>query len=233
MGKKEKFAARLSDLLPDTRKEGLTLPGRETAVREGAEALARRDTAEALARIRYAEKDRLKRRAKTAEAAARSAERLEAVEAVGRAVLASPSVPEVQEVVPEALARSVVRLQGTSRPELDALLAKLGIDLSIRLTKADTANLLACLLTCSEAQLNALRRDPRTPVAVKTVIVRLLDDMRSGSMSTVDRLWDRVFGTRPLEDTPLPASAAALPGLLPDMPVSREAYLLIKETLVK
>lgn len=69
--------------------------------------------------------------------------------------------------------RSALQLQGASRPEITKLLTSLNINLSVQLTKQDTANLLACLLTCNEAQLAALYSNKKIPIVIKTVIKQL------------------------------------------------------------
>lgn len=134
--------------------------------------------------------------------------------------------------LPSAKDKEMLRLQGTSRPEIAKLLLSLNINLSVQLTRNDTANLLACLLTCNETQLRALRADGKVPVAIKMVIGKLLKDMQKGEMDTVERLWDRVFGKGPLQMS-LPTDLQAKTGILPDAPVSREAYVIIRDTLMK
>lgn len=188
-------------------------------------------------------------------AEARHKEKIEAAAALEAAALsAAPSPPSVEEAVAAALtpapapsspapvpapaavakaASAALRLQGTSRPEMDALLSKIGLDLSLRLTKNDTANLLACLLTCNETQLKALKEDARVPVVIKTVINRLLEDVETGSMATVMTLWHRVFGDKPLEDAPQQGPADVFAGVIPGQPVSREAYVVIRDTLMR
>lgn len=112
------------------------------------------------------------------------------------------------------------------------LLAGLNINLSVRLTKADTANLLACLLTCNESQLSALMSNKKVPVVIKTVIKRLLEDMRLGNIDTIEKLWDRVFGKGQML-LELPDAQQAQTGILPNVPISREAYIVIRENLIK
>lgn len=125
-------------------------------------------------------------------------------------------------------------LQGTGRPELAKLLNSLGINLSVRLSKADTANLLACILTCNETQLEALMANPRLPLAIKAVIKRVQIDARAGETAAVERVWDRLFGKGPMSLDAAPvADGAAVQGLIPDQPISREAYVIIRETLLK
>lgn len=248
----DNIAAQLDGLLPDRAQGGPFMPDRSRAAAEKAREMARRAAAAGVAKAKAAALAKQKRAAmaeaaaeaegipvqagqtlRSARAAARRADEARAADEAQAALLASPpSVPDVADVPPAARG-AVLRLQGTSRPELDALLRKLGLDLSVRLTKNDTANLLACLLTCSETQLKALRGQAKVPVVIKTVINRILEDADSGSMATVLTLWERVFGKAPLSD-PGPAQAdAGLPGILPGQPVSREAYVVIRDTLMK
>ena len=126
-------------------------------------------------------------------------------------------------------------LQGTNRPEMAKLLNNLGINLSVRLSKTDTANLLACLLTCNETQLTALMSNDKLPLAIKAVIKRIQLDARIGETGTIERIWDRLFGKGPmsLDATPITGAPSAVPGLIPDQPISREAYVIIRETLLK
>ena len=67
---------------------------------------------------------------------------------------------------------------GTTKRDVVKLLDSLSINLNLYLTKADTYNLLSCLLTCNENQLNALYSNPRVPLAIKTVIKRLKEDAK-------------------------------------------------------
>lgn len=126
-------------------------------------------------------------------------------------------------------------LQGTNRPEMAKLLNNLGINLSVRLSKTDTANLLACLLTCNETQLTALMANDKLPLAIKAIIKRIQLDARVGETCTIERIWDRLFGKGPmsLDATPITGVPASMPGLIPDQPISREAYVIIRETLLK
>lgn len=127
--------------------------------------------------------------------------------------------------------KDIVAMQGTTRPEVVKLLNSLNINLDLQLTKTDTANLLACLLTANETQLKALYQNRKIPLAIKTVIKRVMDDAKLGNMETVERLWDRVFGkTGMMLDLPKQTQIAT--GIIPNTPVSREAYILIRDTLL-
>lgn len=125
-----------------------------------------------------------------------------------------------------------LQMQGTTRPEVLKLLTSLNINLNIQLSKQDTANLLACLLTCNESQLSALYSNKKVPIAIKTVIKRLQEDARLGNIETVEKLWDRVFGKNAMSLN-LPESAQLETGIIPNTPISREAYIVIRDTLIK
>lgn len=126
-------------------------------------------------------------------------------------------------------------LQGTNRPEMAKLMNSLGINLSVRLSKTDTANLLACLLTCNESQLQALLLNDKMPLALKAIIRRIIVDAKLGQTDAIERVWDRLFGKGPmsLDATPITGVPSAAPGLIPDQPISREAYIIIRDTLLK
>jgi hypothetical protein len=142
----------------------------------------------------------------------------------------------VQELQTKACSANMINkaltLQGTSRPEVLKLLTSLNINLSVQLTKQDTANLLACLLTCNEAQLLALYNNKKIPIVIKTVIKRLMEDVKLGNIDTIEKLWDRVFGKGQMSLN-LPEAQQLQTGIIPNVPVSREAYIVIRDTLLK
>lgn len=171
------------------------------------------------------------------ERAARGLKALEDTrDALGSIELNSPEPFEIGSngEVPSGLTpEEALRLQGSSRRDIACLLTTLNINLSVRLTKGDTANLLACLLTCNETQLEALSSNPKIPLAIKTVITRLRNDSRDGRIDTIERLWDRVFGKGPLQSDPVLENVKSQDGIIPNTPISREAYILIRDTLIK
>lgn len=120
--------------------------------------------------------------------------------------------------------------KGTTMREANKLLTQLGINLNVQLTRTDTMNLLATLLTCNEQQLVALQNDSRVPVVIKTVIKRLLIDANVGNMEAIERIWDRIFGKSGM-NIDMPQGTEILPGILPNQPVSREAYIIIRERM--
>lgn len=91
---------------------------------------------------------------------------------------------------------------------------------------------MACLLTCNEAQLAALYNNKKIPIVIKTVIKRLQEDAKLGNIETVEKLWDRVFGKGQMQLN-LPEQQQLQTGIIPNVPVSREAYLIIRENLIK
>ena len=137
----------------------------------------------------------------------------------------------LRQVPNAATARELLQTQGTTRAEVQKLLASLNVNMNLQLTKTDTANLLACLLTCNEQQIDAIASNPKVPIAIKIVIKRLKEDIKLGNIETVEKLWDRVFGKAAMSlDLPQQATAA---GIIPNTPISREAYIVIRDTLIQ
>lgn len=249
--KKEDIKETITDLLPDN--SGLVgedgMSARDGLVDASAARIVEAKTASEIAKARAALRRSEEvqaahkavgefRKAK-AEAQEKAIARLEeenpypsAVEAIeaGNALAESEGAPTIS--LASDAAKAIMATQGTTRPEVVRLLTRLGVNLNLQLTKTDTANLLACLLTANETQLNALYHDKKVPVAIRTVIKRILDDSRLGNIETVERLWDRIFGkTGMLLDLPQQGQQAT--GIIPNTPVSREAYLLLRETYMK
>lgn len=121
---------------------------------------------------------------------------------------------------------------GTTKRDVVKLLDSLNINLNLYLTQADTYNLLSCLLTCNENQLNALYSNARVPLAIKTVIKRLKEDAKLGNIETIERLWDRIFGKVGKTVLELPQQSQSLPGIIPNTVISREAYTVIRDTII-
>lgn len=141
------------------------------------------------------------------------------------------AVAHGQQPMAENVAKQIMLSQGTTRPEVVKLLSSLNINLDLQLTKNDTANLLACLLTANQKQLQAIYDNEKTPLAIRIIVKRLMNDSKIGEIQTVEKLWDRIFGkTGMLLDLPQESKAA---GIIPNTPVSREAYILIRESLLK
>lgn len=257
--KTEKIAAQISDILPSRP----DVPGFDNSkasqmVNQEANRIKTKQDAKELARIKYLERQKLKnlqakqeKRQSLAEElgidtipdgqtelqAQRIAEQQKRVEAIESIEAETVKPLDALELADKTKSYSstigkALQLQGTSRPEITKLLTSLNINLSVQLTKQDTANLLACLLTCNEAQLAALYNNKKIPIAIKTIIKRLQEDSRLGNIETVEKLWDIVFGKGQMQLN-LPESQQLQTGIIPNMPVSREAYVIIRDTLIK
>lgn len=261
--KTDKIAQKLADILPDRPiVPGMSNPDTSRLVEQEATRIKLKQDAKELARIKYLEKSRLRSLKEKQEKRQSLAEEL-GVEEIpdGQTELQAKRIVEQQKRVEaiEALEaqtveplkatelaerhdpskgsyssaiRSALQLQGTSRPEITKLLTSLNINLSVQLTKQDTANLLACLLTCNHSQLQALMSNKKVPVVIKTVIKRLIEDEKLGNIETIEKLWDRIFGKGPMQLN-LPEGQQLQTGIVPNQPVSREAYILIRDTLIK
>ena len=140
--------------------------------------------------------------------------------------------PEAQNFLAEGFS-DVSPYSGTTKRDVVKLLNSLNINLSLCLTQSDTYNLLSCLLTCNETQLGALYKNPKVPLAIKTVIKRLKDDAALGNIETVEKLWDRVFGKSNKVSLEMPsAHTTVMQGIIPSTVVSREAYTIIRDTII-
>lgn len=260
--KKDKIAEQLSDILPDRPTIPGNVTSSSQLIGQAATHIKAKQDAKEIARIKYLEKQRLRNlKAKEAQRQSLAEElgldsvpdgqtehqakkiaeqekRVEAIEAI-EAQVVEPLHP-VELAASHAggtgsyssAIRSALQIQGTTRPEIMKLLTSLNINLNIQLTKQDTANLLACLLTCNESQLQALQNNKKVPVAIKIVIKRLLEDMKLGNIETIDRLWDKIFGKGTMQLN-LPEQQQLQTGIIPNVPVSREAYIVIRDTLIK
>ena len=256
--REEKIISEIENLLPDS-SETLGTDGlnqRRAMVQQKAETMHKRLSAKELAVAKYystlakhtTEKNEARKQAKTQEILAKR----EAIKKLNEEEkLSKVSVEDAVEVVNEEFAnnpqlqqssqpvitmasqavKDIVSMQGTTRPEVVKLLNSLNINLDLQLTKTDTANLLACLLTANETQLKALYQNRKIPIAIKTVIKRIMDDAKLGNIETVEKLWDRVFGKAGMM-LDLPQQTQVATGIIPNTPVSREAYILIRDTLL-
>jgi hypothetical protein len=230
-GKAEKLASDILDLLPETQggpNIGLTGTVKELAIKS-AEEETRRQTASDLAKLKRQEQKKLEAEIRKGEDTAFREERIEAIEALEEVNAGIRDL--TRKKMPPAQVRQVAALQGATREDVLKLLSSLNINLNLQLSKSDTANLLACLLTCNESQLDALERNRKVPVVIKTVIKRLKEDAKLGNIDTIERLWDRIFGKANMMLN-LP-SETTVNGIIPDTPVSREAYMVIREAYLK
>lgn len=248
---KQQISESINDILPDSSKYLGTdgIKARQDLVEEKADKIFKKQEAKALARVRYtmrinqeansAKKALTEYKEKKQEAIENSIQQLEdenpyieperAIE-IGNEIAKSNGQPSI--TMASDIAKGIMAMQGTTKPEVVRLLSQLNVNLNLQLTKTDTANLLACLLTANENQLNAIYKNKKVPIAVKTVIKRLLDDAKLGNIDTVERLWDRVFGKAGMLLN-LPEQTQQMTGIIPNTPVSREAYIVIRDTLLK
>lgn len=117
------------------------------------------------------------------------------------------------------------------------LMRKMGLNLELQFSRNDTKDLIGILLTCSEEQLDDLQRNRNVPVMVKTVIKSILEDYKNGSMTTVDRLWNRMFGqsfSEPQQQQQASNTTINVLSVVPGIgtgtkPISREGYALISK----
>lgn len=258
--KKDKIAEQLSDILPDRPTIPGNVASSSQLVDQAATRIKAKQDAKEVARIKYLEKQKLRnlkakeaqrqslaeelgidsipegRTETQAKKIAEQEKRVEAIEAIEAQVVEPLHPVELAETTRHgSYSRNItaaLQIQGTTRPEIMKLLTSLNINLNIQLTKQDTANLLACLLTCNESQLTALQNNKKVPVAIKIVIKRLLEDMKLGNIDTIDHLWDKIFGKGAMQLN-LPEEQQLQTGIIPNMPISREAYIVIRDTLIK
>lgn len=254
-GRQKQIEEKLSDLLPDSSKylgsDGLD--ARKKLIEEKAKDINDKKTAQELARVRYNLKRELKAKqesqiAKQAVLEHNTAKELARREAIQEIIAEDTSVSAEEAIeignqvalqhgqptisMASDTAKNILMMQGTTKPEVIRLLSRLNINMNLQLTKNDTANLLACLLTANETQLKAIYNNSKVPIAIKTVIKRLLDDTKLGDISTVEKLWDRIFGKAGMLLN-LPEQTQQATGIIPNTPVSREAYIVIRDTLLK
>lgn len=159
---------------------------------------------------------------------------IDLTDAANSAVSSSqPVSPQVSQALVRRAVSDAQALRGTTRPEMAKLLSALNINIDLQLTKNDTANLLACLLTCNSTQLNALYSNAKVPIVIKTIIKRLLDESKNGNTDMIEKIWKRVFGDAPLQASMPEQSSIKQDGILPNQPISREAYIVIRDTLIQ
>lgn len=118
---------------------------------------------------------------------------------------------------------------------LQEVFVHVGLDMDLTLTRSQTRDMVAAVTLLNEDQLDALCVNRRTPAVVKTIARAVLRDMEKGNLSTVDRLWDRLFGGTFEEPQPQPSTVnllSVLPGVDGTRPVSREGYDLLRRRLL-
>lgn len=248
--KKNALERQIAEILPERSTPLVPSVLNQSSAEEGASLVRTKRDAKELARLKYNEKQKLKKavtKARELQAIDEDAEfttqirevkerqknieLLETLETRTLEPLDARNLSEYKMLSP-ADADRIMKLQGTTRTDALKILSDLNINLNVQLTKQDTSNLLACLLTCNETQLAALYKNPKTPIVIKTVIKRLQEDARLGSIATVEKLWDRVFGKGPMQLS-LPEEVQTEKGIIPNTPISREAYIVIRDTLIR
>lgn len=122
----------------------------------------------------------------------------------------------------------------TTRVEMQQLLLALNLSSSMQMTNKETSDMLKTLLTCNEMQLTALYNNAKLPVALKIIIKRILQDIKNGNTETVERLWDRIFGKTGMSDSAQMGGnvSDSINSIIPGAPISREAYVLIRDTII-
>lgn len=123
--------------------------------------------------------------------------------------------------------------RGTTTGDIQRLFNALNINVDMQLSKKETRDMLACLLTCNESQLLAMKNNKKVPVAIKTIITRLLNDMETGSTATIEKLWTRLFGGSFEEAKQASGPAGADNSIIPAQAISREAYIVLRDTIIK
>jgi hypothetical protein len=254
-----KLEKSISDLLPD-QDDTVNFEytsSRDKAVADAAIKVQKRQTAQELARVKALAKAaqkraeereaqlkaedledipgstlNIKRKNKDAQEAAKKVEAIELLEEANARTEALINPNSNSRGLPLTSAQRAAQEMATSRPEILKLMASLNMNLSLQLSKTDTANILACLLTCNEQQLKALAANKKVPLVIKTVIKRLQDDLRLGNIETIEKLWDRIFGKGPMQ-LDLPLQQQQMTGIIPNVPVSREAYIIMRDVLIK
>lgn len=259
------MAHELSDLLPD-RNFSFNDPAtdREERIQKAIEEREQKKAAQELARLKYAEKLKLKnaeaklrqieeegltdapgltlKQKRALRAQAECEKNLKAIElmeaetakALPAVLTRTTSSPRISAEHAESASR-VLALQGTTNKDVTRMLQSLNINLGMQLSKKDTTDLLACLLTCNEAQLAAIYNNKKTPIVIKTIIKRLREDADKGSLGTIERIWDKVFGNMSPDaqsNTTQQTANIIAGGLLPTEPLSREAYILIRDRII-
>lgn len=239
------YEDQLSSLLPEHDELDENYEVEENRKEQVAEAAANKEAklnAAALARLKMREKYELEKaeKQKTDPTFGMTKKQKEKYEAEQTRIAENIAEIEVIEQSPDAqqfLAGGFSDLSpyaGTTRRDVVKLLSSLNINLSLNLSQSDTYNLLGCLLTCNEAQLQALYNNNKIPLAIKTVIKRIMEDAKLGNLETIEKLWDRIFGKAGKATFEIPAGAQQVvtQGIIPNTIVSREAYTIIRDTII-
>lgn len=249
MNKEETYTRAIASLLPDHSSDNENFNYEESTEKRAQQALnssQQKYNAATLAKMKLAEKQRLKSLKGKTPTSESEAQRIEEEKRIAEQNIeeldAVAESPEAQNFLAGEGHSDLSPYAGTTKRDVTKMLDSLGINLNLYLTRADTYNLLSCLLTCNEAQLDALYTNPKVPLAIKTVIKRLQEDSRLGNIETIEKLWDRIFGKADKAKIDIPATGQLLnqsgtqiqgvQGIIPNTVVSREAYMIIRDTII-
>lgn len=90
--------------------------------------------------------------------------------------------------------RAATLAQEGLKPEVARLLASMNMNVDLSLNGRQTELLMSSLLACNEHQIQAILDNDKVPMAVKLMAKRLKDDLKAGSTTALESLWDRIFG---------------------------------------
>ena len=244
MNTEQNYKESIASLLPDHSSDNENFDYSETPLDRAQQALEskrQKYNAATLAKMKLAERQRLNSLNRKAPKTEEEVQRIEDEKKLAEQNLAELDViessPEAQNFLAGEGHSDLSPYAGTTKKDVVKLLDSLGINLNMYLTRADTYNLLSCLLTCNENQLDALYANPKVPLAIKTVIKRIKQDSVLGNIETIEKLWDRIFGKADKAKIELPAQMQSaqiqgIQGIIPNTVVSREAYMIIRDTII-
>ena len=75
------------------------------------------------------------------------------------------------------------------------LAAMVGKQVNLSLSKDDFLKLQHWVLERNKAELQSIIKDPETPIFMSSMIAAVVGDMNNGSYSTVERTYERLFGS--------------------------------------
>lgn len=246
MNTDETYISTVASLLPEHNENNENYETTQTNEQRAQQLLAEKKqklNAATLAKMKLAEKNRLRllekrKKNPTFGMTEKEKEKYEKDKRIAEQNLAELEViensPEAQNFLAGNGHSDISPYAGTTKRDVVKMLDSLGINLNLYLTRADTYNLLSCLLTCNESQLNALYTNPKVPLAIRTVIKRLQEDARLGNIETIEKLWDRIFGKAGQVQLQMPQTPqiSTTQGIIPNTVVSREAYMIIRDTII-
>lgn len=215
---------------------------REAEVEAAVDATIQKRNAATIARLKLKEKQELhkiemRKTDPTYGMTKKQKEKYEQQEAIAKENLATLEVIEDSKEAQNFLSGAdsdISPYTGPTKRDVLKLLSSLNINLNVRLSRTDTYNLVSCLLTCNETQLDALYKNEKVPLAIKTVIKRLKEDAKLGNIDTIERLWDRIFGKadKAMLEMPQGFQPQVTQGIIPNTLVTREAYMIIRDTII-